>query len=85
MKKRTIIIVAAIALTALLFYFSKSGFLHKGGMSPVRASTASAQEKPGSMPGMPGMAAENQPRKHRPPRRPKPKLRRSRSRRKNSS
>ena len=53
MKKRTIIIVAAIALIALLFYFSKSGFVHKGGMSPVRASTTSAQEKPGSMPGVP--------------------------------
>ena len=58
MKTRTIIIVAAIALISLLFYFSKSGFLHKGGMSPVRASTASAQEKPGAMQGMPGMAAE---------------------------
>ena len=57
MKKRTIIIVAAIALTALLFYFSKSGFLHKSGMSPVRASTGSAQEKPGSMPGVPAEPA----------------------------
>ena len=52
---RMIVIAAAIAAAALIFYFSGPG---KSATNPVSASAAAAQEKTGSMPGMPGMAAE---------------------------
>jgi membrane fusion protein, copper/silver efflux system len=54
MKKNKLIIVGLVVLIALIGYFSKPTFWRSMADS-VRASTAEAQEKPGSMPGMPGM------------------------------
>ncbi len=58
MKRYQPIVVGVIVIMALTFYFSKSGLLRKAWVNPVEPTTAQAQEKSGSMPGMPGMAAE---------------------------
>ena len=58
MKKRkgVIVIAGVIAAAALIFYLSRPG--KPATKSRVGLPAAAAQEKPGSMPGMPGMPAE---------------------------
>ncbi len=63
MKTKSLLIIGgAVILAVLVFYLSKTGFL--GGAAKVaqppagQAPAQSAQQPEGSMPGMPGMAAE---------------------------
>jgi Cu(I)/Ag(I) efflux system membrane fusion protein len=53
MKKYGPIVVGAIIIMALTFYFLKSGLLKRADTNRVDPAIAQAQEKSGSMPGMP--------------------------------
>jgi Cu(I)/Ag(I) efflux system membrane fusion protein len=57
-KYRPFFAVGVIIVVAVIIYFSKAGSLRKVGVNSVEPETAQAQEKSGSMPGMPGMPAE---------------------------
>jgi Cu(I)/Ag(I) efflux system membrane fusion protein len=67
MKKYRPIVIGVIVIMALIFYFSKSGLLKNAEVNPVEPPIAKAQEKSGSMPGMPGMPAEKPAAKASPP------------------
>ena len=58
MKRYQPIVVAVIVIMALTLYFSKSGLWKRTAVNTVETAIALAQEKSGSMPGMPGMPAE---------------------------
>jgi Cu(I)/Ag(I) efflux system membrane fusion protein len=59
MKKHgPLVVVGTVIVVALTFYFSKSGLFNKVVVGSAQSATVQAQEKSGSMPGMPGMPAE---------------------------